>query len=121
MTARQQRRLQQRLERKAQKLELRHQVVSEAKLTANRANAQFSTGPTSAEGKAIVSQNRTRHGLTGAFRVMPRRIAGQLRPASRFPDPCRVSQRRNRSRIRPADGRSALALTPSRPPAKCLL
>ena len=37
---------------------------------ANRANAQKSTGPTSPEGKARSSQNRTVHGLTGAFRVL---------------------------------------------------
>ncbi len=43
--------------------------ISPSKLTANRANAQKSTGPTSAEGKAKVSQNRTSHGLTGTFRV----------------------------------------------------
>ena len=46
--------------------------ISEAKLTANRANAQLSTGPVSSAGKAISSQNRTRHGLSGSmFRVMP--------------------------------------------------
>ena len=40
------------------------------KREANRANAQKSTGPVSAEGKARSSQNRTVHGLTGAFRVL---------------------------------------------------
>ncbi len=41
------------------------------KLQANRANAQKSTGPTSAAGKEKVSQNRTTHGLLGQFRVLP--------------------------------------------------
>jgi hypothetical protein len=37
--------------------------VSDAQLTANRANAQLSTGPKSDAGRAISSQNRTTHGL----------------------------------------------------------
>ncbi len=44
--------------------------MTEARLAANRANAQLSTGPTSVEGKAISSQNNFRHGLTGAFKVL---------------------------------------------------
>lgn len=39
--------------------------VSAAQLQANRANAQFSTGPLSSQGKAISSRNNTRHGLAG--------------------------------------------------------
>jgi len=35
-----------------------------AQISANRANAQHSTGPTSPEGKATVSKNATRHGFT---------------------------------------------------------
>ena len=42
-----------------------------AKLAANRANAQLSTGATTEAGKAIVSQNATKHGLTGTFHVLP--------------------------------------------------
>ncbi|HEX4749936.1 MAG TPA: hypothetical protein VH302_10375 [Bryobacteraceae bacterium] len=53
MTPRQQRRLEQKLARKA----------------ANRANAQLSHGPVTETGKQIVSQNATRHGLTGKFHV----------------------------------------------------
>jgi len=45
--------------------------ISEARLAANRANAQRSTGPTTEHGKAIVSQNNFRHGLSGAFQVLP--------------------------------------------------
>jgi hypothetical protein len=37
----------------------------------NRQNAQHSTGPRTPEGKAIVSQNRLSHGLTGARIVLP--------------------------------------------------
>lgn len=44
--------------------------ISEARLAANRANAQHSCGPRSSLGKSIVSQNRIRHGLTGEFRVL---------------------------------------------------
>ena len=37
--------------------------LSDAQLNANRANAQFSTGPKTEAGRAISSQNRTTHGL----------------------------------------------------------
>jgi hypothetical protein len=40
-------------------------ALSEAQLAANRANAQHSTGPTSPEGKAKVSLNAVKTGLTG--------------------------------------------------------
>jgi hypothetical protein len=42
-----------------------------AQINANRANAQHSTGPVTAEGKATVSQNRRSHGLTGSFQILP--------------------------------------------------
>jgi hypothetical protein len=94
MTPRQQRRLAQKLARKAAKKQMKIQEpatvqtepealapsaepqsqqsgISEAKLLANRSNAELSTGPITEAGKAIVSQNATRHGLTGKFRVLP--------------------------------------------------
>jgi len=49
-------------------------TLSAAKLAANRANAQHSTGPTSEAGRAVSSQNRTTHGLArhnGAFVLLP--------------------------------------------------
>ncbi|MBV8865569.1 MAG: hypothetical protein JO210_09275, partial [Acidobacteriaceae bacterium] len=46
-------------------------ALSPARLAANRANAQLSTGPKTAEGRAVVSQNRWRHGLTGSFMLLP--------------------------------------------------
>ncbi len=50
-------------------------TASHAQITANQANAQLSTGPVTAEGKAISSRNHTTHGLTSevtgkAFRVL---------------------------------------------------
>jgi hypothetical protein len=48
--------------------------ISEAQLTANRANAQLSTGPKTDAGRAISSQNRTTHGLArhnGTFILLP--------------------------------------------------
>jgi len=48
----------------------RETTISEAQLAANRANAQHSTGPTSTAGKEKSSQNRTTHGLSGAFRLL---------------------------------------------------
>ena len=49
-------------------------LPSLAQLTANRANAQLSTGPVTPEGIAISSQNRTTHGLArhnGNFKLLP--------------------------------------------------
>ena len=45
--------------------------ISQAKLDANRANAQASTGPRTEKGKAISSLNNLRHGFNGAFCVLP--------------------------------------------------
>jgi len=42
-----------------------------AQVLANQQNAQHSTGPVTQSGKAASSQNNFRHGLTGAFRVLP--------------------------------------------------
>jgi len=45
--------------------------LSDARLAANRANAQHSTGPTSAEGKAKISLNAIKTGLTGRTVLLP--------------------------------------------------
>lgn len=39
-------------------------MMTQPKFDANRANAQHSTGPQTPEGKAAVSQNATKHGMT---------------------------------------------------------
>lgn len=46
-------------------------MLSEKQLLANRQNALRSTGPRSAEGKAIASQNALRHGLRAEHNVIP--------------------------------------------------
>ena len=46
-------------------------MSSPSQLTANRENAQHSTGPKSAEGKAKVAQNRITHGLSGHSALIP--------------------------------------------------
>ncbi len=51
-------------------MRLDRSALSPARLAANRANAQLSTGAKTAEGKAVVSQNRWRHGLTGEFMTL---------------------------------------------------
>ncbi len=40
-------------------------MTTPAQITANQANAQLSTGPTTAAGKQTVSQNSLKHGLSG--------------------------------------------------------
>ena len=45
-------------------------MFSEARQTANAANAHLSTGPTTAEGKARSSQNARKHGLTASQLVI---------------------------------------------------
>jgi hypothetical protein len=46
-------------------------MASPAQLSANRVNAQLSSGPKTYEGKQASSLNATRHGLTGSQIVMP--------------------------------------------------
>ena len=46
-------------------------MASLQQLAANRANAQLSTGPTSSEGKAKVSHNALKTGLTGRTVLLP--------------------------------------------------
>ncbi len=45
--------------------------VSESRIVANRANAQLSTGPRSAEGKVTSSMNAVKTGLTGRTVLLP--------------------------------------------------
>ena len=63
------------VERKAQKLARKAAQqtteTSDARLAANRANAQLSTGPTSADGKAKSSLNAVKTGLTGRTVLLP--------------------------------------------------
>jgi hypothetical protein len=46
-------------------------MATQSQITANQANAQLSTGPTSAEGKARVAQNAIKHGLTAKNLTVP--------------------------------------------------
>jgi hypothetical protein len=46
-------------------------MSTQAQLEANRANAQLSTGPKTTEGKAKVSHNAVKNGLTGATVLLP--------------------------------------------------
>ncbi len=46
-------------------------MSTQAQINANQQNSQHSTGPQSAAGKATVSLNAVRHGLTGAFVFLP--------------------------------------------------
>jgi hypothetical protein len=45
-------------------------MVTQAQILANRLNAQKSTGPRTAEGKATVAQNAVKHGLSGRLEVI---------------------------------------------------
>jgi hypothetical protein len=46
-------------------------MATEAQVQANRSNAQQSTGPRTAEGKAVVAQNAVKHGLSARLDVIP--------------------------------------------------
>jgi len=46
-------------------------MSSAAQIAANCANAQLSTGPTSAAGLAAIAHNNFRHGLASAFIILP--------------------------------------------------
>src|SRR5258707_14702907 len=46
-------------------------MVSERRIAANRANAQKSTGPKSAEGKARARRDALKHGMTSRGDVLP--------------------------------------------------
>ena len=46
-------------------------MLSEKQLLANQQNALRSTGPRSAAGKAIASQNAIRHGLSAQIAIIP--------------------------------------------------
>jgi hypothetical protein len=46
-------------------------MSTELQIQANRENAKSSSGPKSEAGKAVAALNNTRHGLAGAFRVLP--------------------------------------------------
>jgi hypothetical protein len=70
MTARQARKARRAAEREARKLAEKQQI-SEAKLAANRANAQKSTGPATPEGKTRSSRNSFKHGLYSKQLVLP--------------------------------------------------
>jgi hypothetical protein len=85
MTARQARKARRAAEREARKLAEKQQhsapapstepvepaPISEAKLAANRANAQKSTGPKSIEGRTRSSRNSFKHGLYSKQLVLP--------------------------------------------------
>jgi len=71
MTARQARKARRAAEREARKLAEKQQPIYEAKLAANRANAEKSTGPKSDEGKARSSRNSFKHGLYSKQLVLP--------------------------------------------------
>jgi hypothetical protein len=46
-------------------------MLSQRQLDANRRNAQFSTGPRTPEGRAVVGLNALRHGLSAQITVLP--------------------------------------------------
>ncbi|MBM3727971.1 MAG: hypothetical protein FJW40_21415 [Acidobacteria bacterium] len=94
-----------------------------AQTTANQANAQLSTGPRTAEGKAASSQNALRHGLTSnQLRILPgeqeefdallRSLAYDLRPEGAietvlFNDIVHASWQKRRARLLEAQADAA--------------
>ena len=78
MSNRSERREAERLQRKLAFQQSRAQAaVSDAQLAANRANAQFSTGPVTSEGREISSRNALKTGLTGRTVLLPTDDTGE--------------------------------------------
>ncbi|HEY6987660.1 MAG TPA: hypothetical protein VH369_04715 [Bryobacteraceae bacterium] len=71
MTARSIRRAMERKAKKLEKKRLQAETLSEARLLANQANAQLSTGPRSEEGRAKSSLNAIKTALTGHTVLLP--------------------------------------------------
>src|SRR5215831_6523305 len=46
-------------------------MATPAQITANQQNATHSTGPKTPAGRAAAARNATKHGLSGAFIVLP--------------------------------------------------
>ena len=53
-------------------------MASQKQIEANRQNAQKSSGPKSAEGKAKAARNALKHGLAGHGVIFPEEMAGQI-------------------------------------------
>ena len=53
-------------------------MATEAQILANRSNARKSTGPRTPEGKAVVAQNATKHGLCGHETVIAGEDVGEF-------------------------------------------
>ena len=77
-------------------------MATKAQITANRRNAQKSTGPRSAKGKAVISQNAVAHGLLtrkdvicsenqAEYELYRRRILDELAPET--PMECTLAER----------------------------
>ena len=58
-------------------------LLSPARLAANRANAQRSTGPRSIAGRAASSRNSTRHGILARHPILPREDPAELEDLTR--------------------------------------
>jgi hypothetical protein len=71
MTARSIRRAMERKAKKLEKKRLQAETLSEARLLANQANAQLSTGPRTEEGRAKSSLNAVKTALTGRTVLLP--------------------------------------------------
>ena len=78
-------------------------VPSPRRVEANRRNAQKSTGPKTAEGKAISRLNGVKHGLTGAGIALPTEVKEQVEGCSRrfAMSTARKTRRRMRSSFWP--------------------
>ena len=59
-------------------------MATEKQIAANQRNAERSTGPKSAEGKAKVARNALKHGLAGHGVIVPEEMAGQIHDRMNF-------------------------------------
>jgi len=76
-------------------------MTTEARIHANRLNAQKSTGPTTPQGKAVVSQNALKHGLSARHDVITTESQADFHPHRGARGPARRTLSNSDRRYRP--------------------
>ncbi len=91
-------------------------MSTQSQIAANQANAQHSSGPKTAEGKAISCLNNFRHGFTGEFNVLPSEDQEQFDTLYPRPPLRAQAEDRHRNRSDRKNGAAYLARPPRHHP-----